>query len=70
MEWIALFLRRSWCWCEFIGRQGYGEGFWDRIGPITAWRVACAIHPWEDIGKWWLRTGHIKVGPRKFWTVY
>ena len=40
------------------------------VGPITAWRVACAIHPWEDIGKWWLRTGHVKVGRKKFWTVF
>ena len=68
MEWIALFLRRVWCWPAFITLRPAPDDYY--VGPITAWRVVCAIHPWEDLGKWWLRTGHLKVGPRKFWTVY
>ena len=68
MEWIALFIRRTLCWWKMLELHPLPDNYY--VGPITAWRVACAIHPWEDIGKWWLRTGHIKVAPRKFWTVY
>jgi hypothetical protein len=37
-----------------VGQSDFGDGW---IGPLMAWRVACAIHPWTDLGKWWLGTG-------------
>lgn len=62
MELLKLYWQRSVCWCKFVGREGYDPGFWFRIGPITAWGVACAIHPLEDINKWWLGTGWMGPG--------
>ena len=68
MEMFALFLYRVRCWWGVLGLNPAPDDYY--VGPITAWRVACAIHPWDHIEKmWWLRTGHIKVGPKKFWTV-
>jgi hypothetical protein len=59
MELLRLYWRRLSCWSRFVGREGY---FGDTIGPVTAWRVACSIHPLEDLTKWWLGTGWMGPG--------
>lgn len=62
MELLRLYWRRLRCWFEFVGREGYFPGWRDRIGPMTAWRVACSIYSMEDLKKWWLGTGWMGPG--------
>ncbi len=54
MELLRLYWRRLWCWGSLVGREGFAN---DIFGLVTAWRVACSIHPLEDLKKWWLGTG-------------
>ena len=65
MDLLYLWYRRLKCFAKFIGTEGY---FDDRIGPLTAWRIATAIHPSEDLIKWWLGTGW--MGPGSHCYVY
>ena len=60
MEYLKLCWRRLSCWRRFVGQDGYFEG--TTIGPVTAWRVAKAIHPLEDLNKWWLGSGWMGPG--------
>jgi hypothetical protein len=60
MDFIKLYLQRLGCIWHLWGSAP--------ISLITAWRVACAIHPIEDLTKWWLGTGW--MGPKlKNWYV-
>lgn len=65
MELLRLYWQRLGCWCGLVGRDWYG-----RIGPVTAWRVACSIHPLEDLKKWWLGTGWMGPGAPDWYVGY
>ena len=41
---LRLLTKRFSLYCGIVGRRWHVG----RIGPRTAWQVACVVHPWEN----------------------